>query len=194
MVTQEIKMSENNFNRINPQLFALWVGMGSIVMLFGAMTSAYIVKKGGGNWLEFTVPSVFYVSTAVILLSSVTVQLARNAFRKSRESSYKFWILATLVLAITFLVLQYQGWSTLYGIGVDLKTNVAGSFFYLITGFHAAHILGGIGALLATVVNAYSLKFKVNENRKNRVEMLVHYWHFVDVLWVYLLIFLIYIK
>lgn len=194
MIAQEVKMESNNFSRVNPQLFSLWVGMASIVMLFGAMTSAYIVKKGAGNWLEFSVPSVFYISTAVIVLSSVTMHAARNAFRRSQEGAYKFLILATFILGLAFLVLQYQGWSQLYGNGVDLKTNVAGSFFYLITWFHAAHILGGIGALLASVINAYSLKFKVTDHRKNRVEMLTHYWHFVDVLWVYLLIFLIYIK
>ena len=194
MVTQSMKMESNNNSKINPQLFALWVGMASIVMLFGAMTSAYIVKQGAGNWLEFKVPSVFYISTAFIVMSSITLHLARNAFRRAQETTFKLLISLTLILGVGFLIMQYQGWNTLYNNGVDLKTNVAGSFFYLITWFHAAHVLGGIGGILATVINAFSLKFKVTEKRKNRIEMLLHYWHFVDVLWVYLLFFLIYIK
>jgi cytochrome c oxidase subunit 3 len=78
--------------------------------------------------------------------------------------------------------------------GVDLKLNVAGSFFYLITGVHAAHLLGGIGALLATIINAYILPKKVLESRSVKIEMLLHYWHFIGILWIYLLGFLHFIK
>ena len=194
MVVEQVRLESNNNSRINPQLFSLWMGMASIVMLFGALTSAYIVKQGAGNWLDFKVPSVFYISTAIIISSSISLHLARNAYRAGKEQNFKYLVLTTLVLGLAFLVCQYFGWMSLFNSGVDLKTNPAGSFFYLITWMHAAHIVGGVGALLATTINAYTLKFKVTELRKNRVEMVLHYWHFIDVLWIYLLIFLIYLK
>lgn len=194
MVVEQIRLESNNNSRINPQLFSLWMGMASIVMLFGALTSAYIVKQGAGNWLDFRVPSIFYLSTAIIILSSVTLHIARNAFRNAKESRFKLFVIISLILGFAFLICQYYGWNMLFKSGVDLKTNAAGSFFYLITGLHAAHILGGIGALLATAINAFTLNFKVTEKRKNRIEMTLHYWHFIDALWVYLLIFLIYLK
>ena len=194
MIVEQVRMENNNNSRINPQLFSLWVGMASIVMLFGSLTSAYIVKQGAGNWLDFRVPSIFFVSTGLIVLSGFTLHMARNAFRARQEGTFKILLIATLLLSFGFLTCQYIGWQTLFSYGVDLKINAASSFFYLITWLHAAHILGGIGALMATTINAFTLKFNVTEQRKNRIEMVLHYWHFVDALWIYLLIFLIYIK
>jgi cytochrome c oxidase subunit 3 len=180
--------------RLNPQLFGLWVGMASIVMLFGALTSAYIVKQGASNWLNIKIPNLFYVSTCLIALSSLTIHAARNNFRKDNWASYRIYLLLTFIIGMLFLVVQYNGWLQLFKGGVDLKANVAGSFFYLITGAHAAHLLGGIGALLATIINAYVLPNTINDNRKTKVEMLLHYWHFMGILWIYLLGFILFIK
>ncbi|HMP32290.1 MAG TPA: cytochrome c oxidase subunit 3 [Saprospiraceae bacterium] len=189
-----LAVNKNQEIKFNPQLFGLWLGMASIIMLFGALTSAYIVKQGASNWLNIQVPSIFYVSTAVILLSSLSLHIARNNFRKANVSQYRKFLYITFILALSFLVVQYNGWAQLFSNGVDLKSNVAGSFFYLITGAHAAHILGGIGALIATIINAHILSQNNNESRKIRVEMLLHYWHFLGILWVYLLGFILYIK
>jgi cytochrome c oxidase subunit 3 len=180
--------------RFNPQLFGLWVGMASIVMLFGALTSAYIVKQGASNWLNIKIPTLFYLSTVLIVSSSVSIHAARNSFRRSNWASYKGFLVLTLIIGILFLIVQYNGWTQLFNGGVDLKANVAGSFFYLITGAHAAHLLGGIGVLIATIINAYVLPNTINDNRKTKVEMLLHYWHFMGILWIYLLGFILFIK
>lgn len=181
----------NNRNRIHPQKFALWAAMASITMMFGAFTSAYIVKQAAGNWLEFSFPAEFYISTAVILLSSVTLHLSFNKFKLGEESKYKRLLLLSFLLGILFVVLQYFGWTALYERGIDLKGNVSGSFFYLLSGIHALHVLGGIAAMTVALLHAFTLKFNVTAKRIHRFDLVVNYWHFVDFLWVYLMIFLL---
>lgn len=172
-------------------LFAMWVAMASMVMMFGALTSAYIVRQAAGNWLEFLIPNMFYVSTVVILLSSVTLHASYSAFRKGNEFMYKLLLPVSLLLGIIFIGLQYVGWMDLYNVGVLLDGNPSGSFFYLISGLHAAHVTGGVFALLVAVVHAFSLQFKPTESRRRRFQIVLHYWHFVDFLWLYLFIFLL---
>lgn len=176
-------------NKIHPKKFALLVACASIMMMFAALTSAYMVRKAGGNWLEFPMPSIFLVSTVVIVLSSVTLHLAYIAFKRGNEALYKGFLVGTFGLGITFLILQYQGWLALSGIGIELTTNPSGSFVYALSGIHAAHILGGITALIIALLHAFSLKYQVTPTRTLRLEMTMTYWHFVDILWVYLFIF-----
>ena len=176
-------------NKIHPKKFALWVGCASILMLFAAWTSAYIVRKASGNWLEFRLPDIFIFSTIVILLSSVSLHASYNAFKKGKEQMYKLLLVLTTILGLTFLVLQYEGWQALALIGVELTTNPSGSFVYVISGAHAAHILGGVAALIIAMIHAFSLPYKVTPARKLRFELTLTYWHFVDFLWVYLLLF-----
>lgn len=177
-------------SRINPQKFALWSAMASIVMMFAALSSAYIVRQAQGNWLEFQLPSMFYVSTIVILLSSLTLHNSYRSFLAGKEKQYKSLLVATFVLGLGFIVAQYLGWQRLYALGVDLKGNPSGSFIYVITFLHVAHVLGGIACLIVAMFHAFALKFNVTKRRKHRFELVVHYWHFVDLLWVYLLVFL----
>ncbi len=179
---------------INPQKFALWLGMGSIIMMFTGWTSAYIVKHAAGNWLEFGLPSLFYVSVGLIVLSSITLHISYISYKKQKEGLYKGMLILTFILGIAFIVSQYQGWMQLQAIGVDFKANVAGSFTYLITGAHAVHVLGGIATLVVAMIHAFSLKFRYTEQRKNRFELVLHYWHFVGILWIYLLLFILNIK
>jgi cytochrome c oxidase subunit 3 len=181
----------NKRNRIHPQKFALWAAMASITMMFGAFTSAYIVKQAAGNWLEFSMPVYFYISTVIILMSSVTLYNSFQKFKKGNEQSYKVSLILSFVLGISFVVLQYWGWLELYKIGVDLKGNVSGSFFYLLSGIHVLHVLGGIAALSVALLNAYTLPFKVTSQRIHRFDLVVNYWHFVDILWIYLFFFLL---
>lgn len=176
---------------INPKKFALWVGMASIVMMFAAFTSAYIVKQSGGNWLEFTLPNIFYVSTALILGSSLAIHLSYGAYKAQNEGMYKIGLVIAFILGIGFLISQYVGWTTLLGQGIDMKANVSGAFTYLITGAHAVHILSGLAAMLVALIHAFTLKFNYTERRKNRFELVVQYWHFLDFLWIYLLIFML---
>ncbi|MBC7884409.1 MAG: cytochrome c oxidase subunit 3 [Saprospiraceae bacterium] len=181
----------NKRNKIHPHKFALWAAMASITMMFGAFTSAFIVKQAAGNWLEFSMPVEFFISTAIILASSACIHLSFKNFKKGNERHYKYFLLGSLVLGLSFVVFQYFGWTALYAKGVDLKGNVSGSFFYLISGIHALHVLGGIAAMIVAIIHAYSLKFIITEQRINRFDLVVNYWHFVDFLWIYLFIFLI---
>ena len=188
-----LKKTNNGVSRIHPQVFALWVSFGSIIMMFGALTSAYIVKQSAGNWLEFIIPNSFYISTAVILISSLTLHLSYSSFKKGNGLLYKSLLVVTLILACMFLVLQYQGWMLLFNGGVDMKGNPSGAFFYLLTGLHAAHIVGGIAAIIVAVLHAFTLPFKPTEKRRVRFLLVLQYWHFVDILWIYLFAFLLFI-
>lgn len=178
-------------NKIHSKKFALIIACASIVMMFMAFTSAYIVRRAAGNWLEFRLPTIFFINTAVILLSSVTLQASYYFFKNGKELLYKGLMILSFLLGVLFLILQYQGWLDMQAIGVELTGNPSGSFVYVISGVHAAHILGGLAALTVALVQAFSLRYKVTPRRKLRFELTLIYWHFVDFLWVYLLVFFV---
>jgi cytochrome c oxidase subunit III len=182
---------ENSRSKIHPWKFALMVGCGSIAMMFAAWTSAYVVRHAAGNWLEFRLPNIFFVSAAVILSSSITLHLSRANFKKKNEKAYKFFLIATLILGLSFVVLQYLGWQSMKEMGVPLTKNPSGDFIYVLTGFHAVHVLGGVGALVVAIVHAFALRFNPTPKRLLRLEMTSIYWHFVDILWLYLLGFFV---
>ncbi|MBK9152270.1 MAG: cytochrome c oxidase subunit 3 [Saprospiraceae bacterium] len=190
----EAVQTYNRRNRINAQKFALWAAMASIMMMFGAFTSAYIVKQASGNWLEFSLPQAFYFSTGVILISSVLLHYSYVSFKSGMERRYRQFLVMSFVAGVLFLILQYLGWTDLFDRGVDMKGNVSGSFLYLITGVHALHVIGGLAALTVAMIHAFALKFTVTQKRINRFELVLHYWHFVDVLWIYLFLFLMFKK
>ncbi len=177
--------------RIHPQKFALWVACAGMIMFFAAFTSAYLVRQGAGNWLEFVMPDLFFYNTIVILLSSVILHSAFIAFKKMNTLLYKTLLGVSLVLGIIFLVLQYQAWLVLTANGIELTTNPSSSFLFVISGFHAAHALGGVVAIAIAFVTALTKKHEVTPVRKLRLELTIQYWHFVDILWLYLFIFLI---
>lgn len=176
---------------ISSPLFALWIAMASIVMMFGSLTSAYIVRHAAGNWLEFKVPEIFFYSTVVILISSIVLHVSYWAFRNGKKTLYRLALPLSLILGIAFIILQYKGWLALYNIGVPLDGNPSGSFFYVISGIHAAHVIGGIFAITVATLNAFSLPYKPTEKRRRKFQLVLHYWHFVDFLWVYLFLFLL---
>lgn len=178
-------------SKIHPKKFALLVACASITMMFAAFTSAYIVRQAAGNWLEFRLPQIFFTNTVVILLSSLTLHGSYLFYKQGKERLYKILLIVSLVLGLAFVALQYQGWQALVAIGVELTTNPSGSFVYVISGVHAAHVLGGIAAILVALLHAFTLPYKVTPQRKLRFEMTLIYWHFVDLLWVYLLLFFI---
>jgi cytochrome c oxidase subunit III len=185
------KNDSNSNNKIHPKKFGLYIAFASIMMMFAGLTSAYIVRQAAGNWLEFKLPNIFFINTLVILVSSVTLHFSYKGFLSGKETQYKMLLLLSGILGLTFIVLQYVGWMELNAIGVDLKGNPAGSFVYVISGIHAAHVLGGIGAIAVAILHAFSLKYKVTPVRKLRFELTLQYWHFVDLLWVYLIVFLV---
>ncbi|MFM1775448.1 MAG: hypothetical protein RJA53_1058 [Bacteroidota bacterium] len=180
----------NEPQRIHPQRFIMWIAIGSIVMMFAGMTSAYIVKKNQGNWLAIELPVVFWYSTAVILASSLTMYLATNAIKAGRLISYKSLITLTAILGVVFVTMQWLGFKDLELRGIALigpQSNSASSFLFVITGLHMLHVLGGVIALIVLFFRAFS----VQEGQANPVssQIIGTYWHFVDVLWIYLFIF-----
>ena len=186
-----VKKERRYHSKIHPQKFALWAGCASIVMLFAALTSAYIVRKGAGNWLEFKLPVQFFYNTLVIIISSITLQASYYFFKKGNAQLYRGLLVVSFLLGLVFLGMQYSGWLAMESIGVELAGNPSGSFVYVISGLHAAHLLGGIAAMIVALVHAFILKFKVTNQRKLRFELTLTYWHFMGILWIYLLLFFI---
>ena len=178
--------------RIHPHKFTLWVGIASILMMFAGFTSAYIVKRNQANWFSFELPKVLWYSTAVIIISSITMMLAERRFKNREMQAYRGLITATFLLGILFVALQVIGFVTLSKNGLPLQKNVSVSFLYIIVGVHAVHVLGGIIALMVIFLRAFSSKIR-NYNAVP-VEVMSTYWHFVDFLWIYLLIFLLMIR
>ncbi len=176
-------------NKIHRHKFALWVAIGSMVMMFGSLTSAYVVRRSAGNWFEFKLPDIFFWNTIVIIASSITLHFSYRAFKNGNERLYKSLLLTTFALGIAFVILQYQGWVAMNTIGATFTVNPSSSFIYVISGLHAAHVLGGIAALMTALTHAYVLPYKPTQRRKVRFELVVQYWHFVDILWVYLFVF-----
>jgi cytochrome c oxidase subunit 3 len=185
-------MLEKKNNKIHPHKFTLWVGIGSILMMFAGLTSAYIVKRNQANWSSFEIPMLFWISTLALVLSSFTLYLASKSFKERMMSRYRSLIAATLFLGIVFLALQVVGFKELWEQGLTLKRNVAYSFLYVIVGLHALHVIGGVIALAVMSLKAFSKKTRIYSSVP--VELISTYWHFVDVLWVYLLIFLLMIR
>lgn len=182
----------NQRQRIHPHKFTLWVGLASIVMMFAGLTSAYIVKRNQANWTTFDLPAVFWYSTAAIILSSLTLMMAQKAFQNREMTNYRRLVVVTLVLGVLFLLLQVLGFNQLWNTGITLTKNVSFSFLYVIVGLHALHVIGGIIALIVLFANAFNSK--VRSYNIVPVQLIGTYWHFVDFLWIYLLIFLIMIR
>jgi cytochrome c oxidase subunit 3 len=183
-------VSSNQRSRIHPHKFTLWIAMGSIIMMFAGLTSAYIVRSNQANWLEFSLPGVFWYSTIVILTSSVFMHLSLKAFKAREMKRYRSLITVTAFLGVLFAVLQFFGFINLSTHGVQLLgegSNPSASFLAIIAGLHVLHVLGGVIALLIIFFKAYSSRSK--NYSAVPVEIASTYWHFVDVLWIYLFIF-----
>lgn len=177
--------------RIHPYKFTLWVAMGSIIMMFAGFTSAYIVKRNQVNWQGFDLPMIFWYSTGVIFVSSITMQAALRSFKQRRFGTYRQLIIATGILGIVFITMQFTGFSILNKSGVKLigqGSNVAGSFLAVIAGMHLLHVLGGIIAIVIMLFR--SMRKHTRSYNTVPVEVLSTYWHFVDALWIYLFVFL----
>jgi len=188
------EITEQN-KRMHPHKFTLWLGLGSIIMMFAGMTSAYIVKRNQVNWQGFDLPKVFWYSTVAILLSSVTIHLAVKAFKNREMAKYRRLVTVTTVLGILFMLLQIMGFYDLNARGIKLigtGSNVAGSFLFVIAALHMLHVLGGITVLVIMFTKAFG--GKTRNYSTVPIEMTATYWHFVDGLWIYLFVFLNWIQ
>ena len=178
--------------KIHPHKFTLWVAIASISMMFAGVTSAYIVKKDQANWFSFDLPRAFWYSTVVIILSSVTIMLAQRKFKNREMAAYRNMVTVTFVLGLLFVALQIVGFLALAKAGLTLQKNVSVSFLYVIVGLHAVHVIGGVIALMVMFAKAFSKS--VRSYNVVPIEVMATYWHFVDLLWIYLLLFLLMIK
>jgi cytochrome c oxidase subunit III len=175
-----------------PASTGIWVVVYAITMTFAALTSALIVRKGSSlDWQSFTLPSILYLNTALILSSSATLEIARRRVASFMgglaipgESPAR-WLYITLVFGLLFVTGQYVAWARLRAEGLYLATNPSSSFFYLLTAAHVLHVLGGLVGLLYVIA-----KLRKSELRRSTLDAASRYWHFVDILWVYLLLLL----
>jgi cytochrome c oxidase subunit III len=175
-----------------PSSTGIWVVLFAITMSFAAFTSALVVRKGASlDWRHFTLPSILYFNTVLLLASSVTLEVSRRriaAFMgglKSQVGSPARWLYITLFLGLLFVAGQYTAWLQLSAQGVFLATNPSSSFFYVLTAAHALHVLGGLGGIILVIG-----KLGKSALRRNTLDATARYWHFMDVLWVYLLLLL----
>ena len=187
----EIVQQRTQQRKQHPHKFTLYVAMASIIMMFAGLTSAYIVKSSAANWEEVETPKLFIVSTIVMLASSLAVQLALRAFKQRSMQQYRILLLATAALGVAFVVLQWYAFNWMWEHGVRFKGAGQGQFLYIIAGLHGLHVVGGIVALTIMVLKA----FFSNRRSYNSIplEVAATYWHFVDALWLYLLVFFIWL-
>ncbi len=167
----------------------MYMALAAILMVFAAFTSALVVRRGISNdWVPTALPRLLYLNTVILLASSATLELSRRALAASREEAFAQWLYATLFLGLGFIGGQLLAWRELAARGVYLSTNPSSSFFYLLTAAHGIHLLGGIGGLIYLVLRAR--KIASAARRRTIVEVAALYWHFMDGLWIYLLLLL----
>lgn len=174
----------------------LWFGIISLTMSFAGLTSAYVVSKERPDWISsFEMPQAFYISLALILASSFTIFFALRAIKRQKNSLGMFLLVTTFLLGVLFVVFQFVGFSEIVKSGYNFTgptSNVTTSFIYLVVLLHVAHVFGALIALLVVIYNHYKLKY---ENGKTLgVELAATFWHFVDVVWIYLFLFLYFVK
>ena len=170
----------------------LWGGMAGIGMFFAGLTSAYIVRKAEGNWLFFELPSSFWYSTIAIVVSSLLLTFSVSRLKKNKSISQVIFIVFILGLIFTFF--QFRGWQSLVEQGVYFTgegSNPSGSFLYVLTVAHLVHVLGGLIALLVTLINAKAERY--SSSNYLGLELTSIYWHFMGFLWVYLFFFMKYL-
>jgi cytochrome c oxidase subunit 3 len=171
----------------------MWVALAAIAMMFTALTSAYIVRAASGDdWRPIALPGILWLSTGLILASSFTFEAARRALKRGKDSAYSRWLLLTVLLGLGFLVSQLIAWRQLVAQGVYVATNPHSSFFYLLTGAHGVHLIGGILALDFLLFRTWrkTVGEYPAERRRAAADAVSLYWHFMDGLWIYLFLLL----
>jgi cytochrome c oxidase subunit 3 len=165
----------------------LSLGLVSILMFFMALTSAYLVRKGAGDWRAVPLPQILWVNTAVLVASSITVERARKLLAAGAQDGFRLWWGVTTTLGLLFLAGQFAAWQQLREAGVFLASNPASSFFYLLSGAHGVHVVGGVLALAGVFFRRQYRRV----TQAAAAEMASIYWHFMDLLWVFLLLLLV---
>ncbi len=174
----------------------LWFGIVSLLMGFAGWTSAYIISRSREDWLsEIQLPNAFLISTVIIILSSITYILAKRAIQKDNRSLCTYMLLATLVLGIVFIFMQFQGFQEMLANGYFFTgptSSIKMSYVFLIAAVHIAHLIAGIISLLVVLYN--QIKGKYSSKEYLGISLGATFWHFLDLLWVYLMLFMTFVK
>jgi cytochrome c oxidase subunit 3 len=192
MPASAVRPGEQTYTNIPTPRILLWIAIVSMIMLFAGLTSAYIVRQAEGNWVHFELPRIFFVSTALLLASSFSMHFGLASVRAGRQGGLVTGLIVTLGLGLAFAFSQFLGWTRLVERGIFLVGNPSGSFLYVLTGLHLAHLAGGILYLLYAITG--SLRHRYTADSHLQVRLCATYWHFLDILWIYLFIFLLLIR
>ena len=182
--------------RARSKKMMLWFGIVSLLMAFAGWTSAYIVSSSREDWMsDLALPTSFYWSTGIIILSSITYILAKKAVQQNRKSACTNFLWATLVLGIVFIFLQFNGFSEMVAQGYYFTgptSNIKLSYVFLIATVHIVHVIAGIISLLVVLYN--QIKGKYSDTNYLGLSLGATFWHFLDLLWVYLMLFMVFVK
>lgn len=174
----------------------LWFGIISLVMSFAGWTSAFVVSSSRPDWLkDFRLPNAFIISTMVIMLSSITFILAKKALKNNNKKVTMLWLFATLILGIVFIYNQFSGFQQIIDLGYNFTgptSNVTMSYIYLIAVVHILHVIVGLICLLVVIYNHFKQKY--NPSKMLGFELAATFWHFIDILWIYLFLFLYFVR
>ncbi|HXV59639.1 MAG TPA: heme-copper oxidase subunit III [Vicinamibacteria bacterium] len=182
---------EPSRRQVETAKLGLWIALGSVTMLFAAFTSAYLVRSSGDDWVPLVVPPILYPNSLVLIASSVSMEIARRRFVSFWPVSFRKWLLVTAALGVIFLAGQVFAWKALATSGVYLTSHPHSSFFYVLTGVHGVHLVAGVLVILYVLVLATRRSLTPGES--SSPELAATYWHFVDVLWLYLFVVLFYL-
>jgi cytochrome c oxidase subunit 3 len=196
MTPDKLTRAEEKARNERSYKLLLLFAMLSMTMMFAGLTSAFVVSKSRADWLKnFELPVAFYISTAVIIGCSVTFHLAKKAIQKDNRNATTSFLLGTLALGILFVVLQFIGFGQIVAAGyyfTGSASNITTTFLYVVTIAHMAHLAGGLISLLIIIYNHFKQKY--NSTQTLGIELGAMYWHFLDLLWVYLFLFLYFFK
>jgi cytochrome c oxidase subunit III len=199
MDTTAVKMSaeaeETKRKKYKAEKMMVWLLTFSVIMIFAGLTSAYIIRKESKDWLTFRLPDVYFISTAVLLISSATMMFVINSVKNGRLGQAKMAMLATLLLGIVFCFTQYSGFYELHQQGIYTlgnKANIAASFIFVLTLTHIFHLVLAMGSVLWTFVKLWRGLY--NAADYHGLQLCATFWHFMDILWVYLFLFLYFIR
>lgn len=193
-MTSEIKIVEEakKPRSMHPKKFAMWLFIVSIGMLFAAWTSAYMVKRGEPGWSSFELPIQFWINSVIIALSSVTMIWGHRCLKQDKFETAKLALSVTTILGVAFLAGQFLAWDKMVEMNyyfAGMGSNTSSSFIYVLTGVHGAHIVGGVIYLILLLIAVF--RGKVHSGNMTMMDLCATYWHFLDVLWLYLFVFLI---
>lgn len=192
----DLTQGSDKYKKARAKKMMLWFGIISMVMTFAGLTSAYVVSKNRPDWLsEFELPNPFFWSTIIIIISSVTFHLAKRNIANSNPKNGTALLLGTLILALLFVALQFQGFSHFISQGyyfTGSESSITTSFVYILVLVHLAHLAVGLIVLLVVIYNHFKQSYQ--KGQMLGLELGVTYWHFVDILWVYLFLFLYFFR